>query len=178
MILVKTNYPCLRVRRHKYELASKRKDVPCRSFHQIAKFGKFWSTRIVIFIIYKFCSVWENRKAFVSGSDPVNCAVQWSTLTRNGLKSVPATLASGMGIGEPLAPSAHHIPTRPASRRLIDADVVSKSLPHISLLHVQQQDTILDPFNTVSILDTECHRRAKLGPGENTIAVVLFKVPM
>jgi hypothetical protein len=35
-------------------------------------------------------------------------------------------------------------------------NLVSMSLPHISLLRVQQQDTIPDPFNVVSFLDVEC----------------------
>jgi hypothetical protein len=41
--------------------------VPYLSFYQHAKFGKLWSTRRVIFIIYKVGSVWKNRKSILNG---------------------------------------------------------------------------------------------------------------
>jgi hypothetical protein len=54
-------------RSYKFELASKRKVVPYLSFYQIANIGKFWSTRKVVFIIYKFGSFWKNKKSGLMG---------------------------------------------------------------------------------------------------------------
>jgi hypothetical protein len=77
----------------------------------------------VVFIIYKFSSIWKNSKAFVSGPDPMNSAAQWATPIWNGLKLVLGPPISGTGTGEPLASSACRIPARPASHRRPDADV-------------------------------------------------------
>jgi hypothetical protein len=61
---------------------------------------------------------------------------------------------------------------------LLITDQVSESLPHVSLLLVQQQDTVPDPVNVVSFLDVERHHRAKLHPSENTFATIQFEVPV
>jgi hypothetical protein len=50
---------------------------------------------------------------------------------------------------------------------LLITDLVSKSLPHVSLLLVQQHDPIPDPFYTVPVSLAAEFRRAELRSGEN-----------
>jgi hypothetical protein len=72
-------------------------------------------------------------KTLVIGSDLVNSAAQWATLTGNGLKPVLVPLVSGTGTEELLAPSAYRGPARPASSQSSDADVRDHGHP-LSLL--------------------------------------------
>jgi hypothetical protein len=61
---------------------------------------------------------------------------------------------------------------------ILIANLVSKSLPHVFLLLVQEQDTVPDPFHVISFLNVERHHRAELHSADNPIATVPFEVPV
>jgi hypothetical protein len=53
-------------------------------------FGKFWGNRIVVFIIYKFSSVWQNRKLEFSGPGPGAVRPEYLSDSRHRFKIRPS----------------------------------------------------------------------------------------
>jgi hypothetical protein len=105
---------------------SKRNVVPYLLFYPIPKFGKFWSTRRVVFHNLQIHVSLANRKAF----GLMNWAPHGGIVVRVGFKPT-APRASPTGRGEW---ALSHVLARPPSRRPSDANVRDHARPSLSLM--------------------------------------------
>jgi hypothetical protein len=91
------------------------KVVPYLPFYYIAKFDKFWSNKMVVFIIYKLKSVWKIEKMFGF----MIWARPGGTVARVIFKPSAPRASPTRDRGAAL----HRVPAEPASRRPAVADV-------------------------------------------------------